>query len=355
MAAHVQERSLKIALFHTTLPEPGRKLGGVDLAVHRLANALACSGRDEVTVFSLTSCPAGSLYRHRRLFAKNSWLRTTHFGRLFVLPALLTFVPLQAFDLIHLHGDDWFYLYRRKPSFRTVYGSALLEARSATSWARKLLQYLIYPLEHMAVRLCTVPLALGPETAAIYNIQQTVRIGVDTCFFTPGLKTRNPRLLFIGTWQGRKRGKFVYDVFTREILPRFRDAELCMISDYCPSHPNVIADVFPSDEVVAQRYRESWVLVHPSTYEGFGMPYLEALASGTAVLSSPNRGAEFILENGKYGVIAEDSQFSTSLIELLGNSEKRTRLSESGRLRAQEFSWPIIAEQQRNLYLNAIG
>lgn len=126
-----------------------------------------------------------------------------------------------------------------------------------------------------------------------------------------------------------------------------------MVSDTCPEHPNVIAEVFPSDEVLAQRYREAWVFAYPSTYEGFGIAYLEAMASGTPVLCSPNSGASYVLAQGSYGAIVEDDAFAARLRELLENQETRLRMAEAGRERAEEFAWSAIAQQHLTFYQEA--
>ncbi len=63
-------------------------------------------------------------------------------------------------------------------------------------------------------------LAIGPETQRIYNARQAVDNGVDTNLFHPGAKTPEPRILFVGTW-GEERGKFLFNIFTRHVLPSF--------------------------------------------------------------------------------------------------------------------------------------
>ncbi|MEF8940993.1 MAG: hypothetical protein V5A22_14210, partial [Salinivenus sp.] len=77
---------MNVALFHTTLPEPTRKVGGVEAVVHRLGNALVHTGDHNVTVFSLTARPADALYEHVHLFPRLSWLATHSLLRWFVLP-----------------------------------------------------------------------------------------------------------------------------------------------------------------------------------------------------------------------------------------------------------------------------
>lgn len=346
---------MKIALFHTTLPEPGRKLGGVEVAVHRLANELAREPGDEVTVFSLTPCPPDASYRHVHLFPRAPWLRDNRVARLVVLPFLLNTVKLEAFDVVHLHGDDWFYVRRRPATVRTLHGSALEEARAAKSLKRRLSQYAVYPLEHLSARLAREAMAIGPRTASIYGLRTLANNGVALDLFRPGPKAETPRVLFVGTWGGRKRGRFLFDVFTRDVLPRVPGAELVMVSDFCPDHPAVRAARFPSDEVLAQLYREAWVFAYPSVYEGFGIPYIEAMASGTAVVCTRNDGADYVLEKGTYGVVAPDADFGHRLVDLLTDAAERTRWEQRGLERAGTFSWAAVADQHRGVYRRAMG
>src|ERR1019366_5919014 len=145
------------------------------------------------------------------------------------------------------------------------------------------------------------------------------------------------------------------NVFVQEVLPDFPDAKLCMVSDFCPEHPSVIFRQLPTDQELAQYYRESWVFAYPSVYEGFGLAYLEAMASGTAVLSSSNDGALHVLGAGQYGVIASDAEFGKRLKELLAQGELRKGFERTGLERAQQFSWSAIAERHRAIYQEAIG
>lgn len=352
--APLREGRLRIGLVHTSLPQAGRKLGGVEVAVHRLANALVDLGQDRVTVLSPDDCPPTARYEYRPLFQRMRPYMRGRFGRLVAFPALLNLVDFRALDVVHLHGDDWFFIRRRVASVRTLNGSSLREAQHASSFLRKSLCYLVWPLEHVSVRLSTGAVALGRDTGRIYGISRIIAYGVERETFHPGAKSPRPRVLFVGTWKGRKRGQFVYEVFVREILPRVPDAELCMVSDFCPAHPSVIAEQFPSDEVLAARYREAWVCAFASTYEGFGLPYVEALASGTAVVATPNPGAEEVLDEGRCGLLTSDDGFAGCVVELLGNERLRAEMERRGRERAEEFAWRNIARLYREAYVAAI-
>jgi phosphatidylinositol alpha-mannosyltransferase len=349
------DRRLRIALFHTRLPEAGRKVGGVEIAVHRLANALADLDKDEVTVVSSTPAPSDARYRCEPFLPEWPFIHRRLISKITFVPLALNFFDFGRFDIVHLHGDDWFFFRRPMPTVRTFHGSALREAQHATTFRRRTLMYGIYGLERLSAQICRMPLAIGRDAAAIYGVKNSVSNGVDEKVFYPGPKHPRPRVLFVGLWGGRKRGQFVYETFLRDVLPRVPDAELCMVSDYCPPHPSVIVEAFPQDDALAQRFRESWVFVSASTYEGFGIPYVEALASGTAVVATPNSGAEEVLDGGQYGILADDASFGAAIVDLLVNRRRRGDLVVKGLERSQRYAWHRVASHHRHLYLEALG
>lgn len=325
------------------------------MVVHRLANELAKHPDDRVTVFSLSPKPSDARYEHMHLFPDHLWLDENRLARLVVLPLLLNRVDFSAYDVLHMHGEDWFLLHRPLPTVRTLHGSALHEACTATSLKRRLGQYLVYPLEHLAQRLATEVQAVGPETQRHYGTDHLANNGVNLEMFKPGPKTPTPSVLFVGSWEGRKRGRFLFEAFTQHVLPQVPDATLHMVCPTAVQHENVIFHDRPSDAELAHLYREAWVFAYPSIYEGFGLPYLEALASGTAVLCSPNQGAAYVLKDGTYGLIVDDESFAPSLVRLLTDDAERSTWADRGRQRAETFAWPEVAAQHRALYRQAIA
>lgn len=349
----------RIALIAATLPELNRKPGGVEIFVHRLANQLASQPEHQVTVFSLcdrtSNALSDKLYQHQQIFSGFGKLTERKLFVWFVFPLLLNRLNLQDFDIVHLHGDDWFYILRSLPSVRTMHGSALNEARTATSLKRKLMQRLIYPLEHLSANLATITVGVGQDAQEIYNLPYVINNGVDLTQFSPGQKSEQPSILYLGTWEGRKRGQFMYEQFTQHILPRVPDAQLWLVCDRSIEHPNVINYTFPDDQTLAQLYRSAWVFGYPSVYEGFGMAYVEAMASGTAIVTSSNYGAKHVLQEGTYGVIASDPEFSQQIVRLLTQPEQRQALEQKGLARAREFDWSRIAQAYIDIYEKAIA
>ena len=104
------------------------------------------------------------------------------------------------------------------------------------------------------------------------------------------------------------------------------------------------------DELAAL-YSRAAVFVFPSLYEGFGLPVLEAMASGTPVVAS-NRSA--IPESaGDAGVLVDPTDpgaLSSAMSELLGDPERREQLVARGRERAATFTWEATARRTWSVY-----
>ena len=112
-----------------------------------------------------------------------------------------------------------------------------------------------------------------------------------------------------------------------------------------------------ADESTLRRaYRTADVLLFPSLYEGFGLPVLEAFASGLPVVTS---GAGGLREVGGDGVIVVDSRdanaYVDALHELSADPAGREALIERGRRRAREFTWQRTAERTAAVYRGLIG
>lgn len=87
------------------------------------------------------------------------------------------------------------------------------------------------------------------------------------------------------------------------------------------------------------------VFVFPSLYEGFGIPVLEAFASGTPVVVSQGSCLE---EVGQEGTVVVDSQSEISIAEgilsFLASSDLKIAKITAGKVRLQDFSWQKCAQ-----------
>lgn len=349
---HFWLKLMKIGFYHNDLPVPGRKPGGVAIIVHRLARELSARGH-ELTVWTRGSTPEDANYRHVRLWPR---LQTTsRTVRTFLVPLLLNEVDWGDVNVLHLHGDDFFMFRRPVPTVRTLHGSALLEARHASRLKHRLSYGVISGLEYLSARLATISYGIGAGVPTLYPTIGALDGGV-TIPTDIGLEREAPPvILFVGTWDGRKRGKLLHRVFLEEVRPTVRNAELWMVSDHCDPAMGVRWFEAPGDTELIALYRRAWVMCHPSTYEGLGVPYLEAMANGTPIVSSPNPGARHVLGESLAAVaLVGDGELGRTLVELLTDDALRRERAEQGRLRVRRFSWDAVVDQHLWAYRLAI-
>jgi glycosyltransferase involved in cell wall biosynthesis len=111
-----------------------------------------------------------------------------------------------------------------------------------------------------------------------------------------------------------------------------------------------------SDDDLPAIYRQAELFCYPSLQEGFGLPLLEAMQCGTAVVASDRPG---LLEVGGDAVRYVDplsvKELRTAIQELLEQPQRRAELSERGRSRAKRFSWRRTAEGTLELLERAAG
>jgi len=186
-------------------------------------------------------------------------------------------------------------------------------------------------------------------------VRSVIPNGVDLSLFRPGERSEHPSVLFVGTYGNRKRGKLLCEVFERDVLPRRPDAELWMVAEDAPPRPGVIVLGRVSESELVELYQRAWVFCLPSTYEGFGVPYIEAMASGCPVVATRNPGALEITEGGRYGIVADDERLGAVLLRLLGSSSERERLAELGSMRAERFDLREVASAYEALYARQLS
>ena len=112
---------------------------------------------------------------------------------------------------------------------------------------------------------------------------------------------------------------------------------------------------YQSEETLATLYRLADVFVFPSLYEGFGLPPLEAMASGTPVIVSNVSSLPEVV--GDAGVLVnpyEPRAIADGIQRVLVDRTLRENLIKRGLIRAKSFSWAKSVNRIREIYQEVV-
>ncbi len=105
-----------------------------------------------------------------------------------------------------------------------------------------------------------------------------------------------------------------------------------------------------------QFYKLATLLVYPSSFEGFGIPILEALVSGLPVITSEGSCFEEVGgENSIYINPKNIPSFSELLFKILMDSELRKKMKQQGRIYAKKFEAKRLTEEVEEVYQRLIS
>ena len=98
-------------------------------------------------------------------------------------------------------------------------------------------------------------------------------------------------------------------------------------------------------------YRNATAFLLPSLYEGFGVPLVEAMSCGCAVVASTGGALPEVAADGAQLFDPLDAQgMADALCRLLRDPEHLTCWREAARLRSRQFSWRKAAEETLRVY-----
>ena len=122
------------------------------------------------------------------------------------------------------------------------------------------------------------------------------------------------------------------------------------------SSKNVIPLGYVSDDELARAYSGALGLIFPSSYEGFGLPIVEAMACGCPVVTT--REASLPDVAGDAALYLNEARNRAELGHLLNklatSSAIRTELSLKGRIQAEKFSWEKTAQATFQVFLEVL-
>ncbi len=112
---------------------------------------------------------------------------------------------------------------------------------------------------------------------------------------------------------------------------------------------------YVDEQLLAPLYRQSLAHVFPSSYEGFGLPLLEAMASGAPTLTTSLSSLGEVAGDAALLIDHVDEPgLAAALERLVSDAELRSRLRERGLTRARMFTWQRCAAETLGCYQRAL-
>ncbi|MDP9117830.1 MAG: glycosyltransferase family 4 protein [Actinomycetota bacterium] len=263
--------------------------------------------------------------------------------------------PITVDRRLDLHAAGW----RRQLAIRRWYGFLRMQAKVAR-----------------AIALHVTPSQNSAEDAirdfGLRSDQMSVvPIGVDTDVFRPHGERVPGRIVAMSSADVALKGLATL-LRAAAVLSRSQNVELVVVSKPVPGGPTekLVAELGLATRVrfvngldettLAALVASAEVAVVPSLYEGFSLPAVEAMASGTPVIASDVASLpEVVGRDGSCGVLVPPGDvggFAEAIAALLADPKRRGAMSIAARERAVErFSWSATALATAAVYRRAIA
>ena len=327
----------------------GRKRTGDETYVHNLLRQLPAAAEGTLRLAAVTRRPdlVPEGVEAVELRARSQELRMA-----WALPRLLTRLrPALA------HFQHSLPLRGPSPAVITVHDLSFeRDARVMGRWDRLVFRRVVPRSARAAARVFAVSERTRRDLVELYGIDERKVVvtpnAVDPAFSpAPHARSHDGYLLFVGAIQERKNPLAAADA-ARELgmplvvagpekepaLARELEARGAQLRGYVEK------------PALADLYRGAACVVLPSRYEGFGLPVLEAMACGTAVVAADDAAMREV--GGDAAVYADDGRFSVAVRRALAEREERIR---AGFERVRLFSWDETARRVVRAYREVLG
>ena len=177
--------------------------------------------------------------------------------------------------------------------------------------------------------------------------------GVAAPFSESGPTAEGRYFLYVGNDKPHKNVDVLIEAFAK-----IENASLVLTGaafDRFKSRERVIASGFVDDAELAALYRGAIALAMPSREEGFGLPALEAMASGCAVITSNAAALVEITGDAALHVEPNAASLADAMARIASDESLRATLASRGVARAKRFTWTRCAELTRDAYRAAIA
>jgi len=191
-----------------------------------------------------------------------------------------------------------------------------------------------------------------------------VNYGVDHKIYTCGtVKSSNPHIFYLGRLK-RFKGVHLLIRAMAKVISEIPDATLTIVgngdSDYEKELKQLVTNLKLNEHVLfmslglhdslmskVKIMQEAWVLVFPSSREGFGLVVVEANACGTPTIATNVPGLQETVRNNVTGMLVprDVDALANSIKSMLKDNEFREKLSKQAFEWSMQFDWDKTAEK----------
>ena len=236
------------------------------------------------------------------------------------------------------------------PAVLTVQDLSFERDRALMGWKDRAVFRRVVPRSvRRAARVLAISERTKRDLVELYGVAEdkivVTPLGVDPAF-RPGNEGRGTYVLFVGAIQQRKDPLAAAAAASANGLPLVvvgPEKEARLAAELRLAGADVRGYVRKAE--LAQLYRGAAVLVLPSRYEGFGLPVVEAMASGTPVVAAPDEALREVA--GDAAVFAEPAELGRAVRAAL---DDRERLVAAGLERARLYTWDETARRTLEVY-----
>jgi glycosyltransferase involved in cell wall biosynthesis len=276
----------------------------------------------------------------------------------YVLPALTPSRSVVTIhDCIHLMFPDYMrnrlgYAYARASLYTAAHKSDRIFTVSEQS-KRDILKFFNVPPEKIVVTPNAIDdrFSVPPSEEHVMQIRERYQLS-------------HSYLLYVGNIKPHKNLERLIEAFHLVRSQGRSELELIIIGDEISKlqslrraihkydiHRSVRFLGYVPDNTLAVLYRLASVFVFPSLYEGFGLPPLEAMASGTPVVTSNVSSLPEVVGDAAVLVDPYSAEaIADGILSVLRSTHLRDDLRERGLKRAQEYSWARSVQRVRDIY-----